>query len=191
MKQVLGRELVVILREAGLVLDSGVVGDFVEMGCYKGETSVELGKLLRESGRRLWLYDSFAGLPAKGREDLSAGGEEFREGELLATKTEVLRRFRGIGIPMPVVKKAWFAELADSDLPERIAFAFLDGDYYESILDSLRLIVPKMVAGGVIVVHDYASSALPGVAKAVDGFLCGKKNDVVVRSEAGLGILKF
>ena len=49
----------------------------------------------------------------------------------------------------------------------KIAFAFLDGDFYESIRDSLRLVLPRMQQGGVIVVDDYAREALPGAAKAV------------------------
>ena len=78
---------------------------------------------------------------------------------------------------MPVIKKAWFKDLVESDLPEKIAFAFLDGDFYESIRDSLKLVVPKMVRGGVLVVHDYTNPALPGVSKAVDEFTQGKKFD--------------
>jgi O-methyltransferase len=190
MKQVLDKGLVVILREAGLVLAGGVEGDFVEMGCYRGETSVELGRLLHGLKRGLWLYDSFAGLPEKSQEDLSAGGMEFVEGELLATKAEVLLRFQRAGLVLPRAKKAWFAELVSSDLPEEIAFAFLDGDYYESIRDSLRLVAPRMISGGVVIVHDYASPALPGVARAVEEFLRGK-NDITFRGEAGLAILKF
>ena len=72
---------------------------------------------------------------------------------------------------MPIIKKAWFNELTEMDLPERIAFAFLDGDLYESIRDSLRLVGDKMSNGGVIIVHDYDNPALPGVAKAVDEWL--------------------
>ena len=49
-----------------------------------------------------------------------------------------------------------------------IALAFLDGDLYESIKVSLKLVENKMSKGGVILVHDYVNSALPGVATAVD-----------------------
>jgi O-methyltransferase len=58
--------------------------------------------------------------------------------------------------------------LEAEDLPDKIAFAFLDGDFYESIRDSLRLVGPRMSEGGVIVVHDYTNPALPGVRKAVN-----------------------
>lgn len=149
-------------------------GDFVELGCYKGDTSLLLAEILRGSGKRLWIYDSFEGLPEKGAEDASVMGEDFKGGELFVTKREVKERFLRAGLPVPVIKKAWFNELISSDLPEKISFAFLDGDFYESIRDSLRLVEGKMVPGGVIIVHDYENPALPGVLRAVSEWNRGR-----------------
>ena len=171
----------------------GVEGDFVEFGCYKGDTSLLLAELLVENSveksvdkagindgkgvengdggnerKRLWIYDSFEGLPEKGEVDKSVLGENFRGGELYVTKREVKERFLRAGLPVPVIKKGWFKDLEDSDLPGSIAFSFLDGDFYESIRDSLRLVGPRMSEGGVMVVHDYSNPALPGVRRAVD-----------------------
>ena len=146
-------------------------GDYVELGCYKGDTSLLLAEVLVNSGKRLWIYDSFEGLPEKGKADLSVVGEDFTKGELFVTKREVKERFLRANLPVPVIKKGWFNELSVEDLPERVALAFLDGDFYESINDSLKLVWARMVDGGKIIVHDYSSSALPGVAKAVDEWL--------------------
>ena len=150
-----------------------VEGDFVELGCYKGDTSLLLAEVLVENSvekfaKKLWIYDSFEGLPEKSVADESVLGVNFRVGELLVTKREVKERFLRAGLPVPVIKKGWFEDLKEVDLPEKIAFAFLDGDFYESIRDSLKLVVPKMASGGVLVVHDYSNPALPGVRKAVD-----------------------
>lgn len=170
-----------------------VSGDVVEMGCYKGDTSLLIaevlrgynrgnccGKLVENSGegcekpvenfaeKKLWIYDSFEGLPEKTEADESALGVDFRRGELLATKRAVKERFLRAGLPVPVIKKAWFADLTEADLPEKVSLAFLDGDLYESIRDCLKLVVPKMAQGGVILVHDYQNPALPGVRKAVE-----------------------
>lgn len=145
-------------------------GDFVEFGCYKGDTSLMLAEVLKSEGseKRLWLYDSFEGLPEKTENDESVLGREFQKGELFVSKREVKERFLRAGLKVPVIKKGWFAELTSADLPLEISFAFLDGDFYESIRDSLRLVTPRMVKGGAIFVHDYDNPALPGVAKAVD-----------------------
>ena len=84
-------------------------------------------------------------------------------------------RFLRAGLSVPKIKKAWFNELKEEDLPGKIAFSFLDGDLYSSIKDSLRLVENKMISGGMIVVHDYTNEALPGVVKAVDEWLTLKK----------------
>ena len=161
-----------------------VEGDFVEMGCYKGDTSLLLADLLDKNQKlacgkdvensalkRLWIYDSFEGLPEKTSQDVSPLGENFKGGELYVTKREVKERFLRAGLKVPIIKKAWFNELTREDLPGKIAFAFLDGDFYESIRDSLGLVNSRMSRGGVVIIHDYNNEALPGVAKAVDEWL--------------------
>ena len=148
-----------------------IPGDFVEMGCYKGDTSLMLAEVLKNSDKKLWIYDSFEGLPEKSKKDNSPLGEDFKKGELLVTKREVKERFLRAGLKVPMIKKAWFSELTDLDLPEKIVFCFIDGDFYESIRDSLKLVKNKMVSGGVMIVHDYNNPALPGVKKAVDEWL--------------------
>ena len=123
-----------------------ISGDFVELGCYRGDTSVLLGQLLRKTpDKRLWIYDSFAGLPAKTSEDSSGAGANFKEGELLVTKREVIDKIKKHGLKNVIVKKAWFNDLTDQDLPTKIAFAFCEGDLYASIKTSLKLVLPRLV----------------------------------------------
>ncbi len=153
-------------------------GDLVELGCYEGDTSLCLAELLKgaKSEKRLWIYDSFEGLPEKTDADFSVAGAAFKKGELFVTKREVKLRFLKANLPVPVIKKGWFEDLdPEKDLPEKICFAFLDGDLYKSIKTSLKLIENKMVDGGIIVVHDYDNPELPGVTKAVDEWL-GRNN---------------
>lgn len=170
--QVTETEIAIIRRELSRVLQSGTVpGDVVEFGCYVGTTSVFLAKDLQGTGRLLYLYDSFEGLPPKTSEDQSPAGEQFKEGELLATKAQLIRNLKQANVSMPVIKKGWFSDVTAEEVPAQIAFAYLDGDYYRSIVDSLKLIWPKLVPGAVIVVDDYANEALPGAANAVDEWL--------------------
>ena len=176
--QVSAEETEKILETARKCL--AVRGDFVELGCYRGDTSLLLAEVLREynSGlvensvekpvKKLWIYDSFEGLPEKNSKDLSELGKEFREGELMVTKKEVKQRFLRAGLPVPIIKKKWFNELTGEDVPSEVAFAFLDGDCYESIKDSIKAVADKMAENSVMIVHDYNNAALPGVMKAVD-----------------------
>lgn len=231
--QVTTQETAEILRLGGQCLE--LEGDFVELGCYRGDTSVLLGKLLAENAspsvncgkpvenlcknrqkmckkhssvcktssdlvenlcknpasavekrcknteisrdygnlaaKKLWLYDSFAGLPEKSGADQSGAGQSFQKGELLVTKRAVVEKMRRHGLKNVIVKKAWFADLTDADLPPQIAFAFLDGDLYESIKVSLQLVAPRLTKRGIIVVHDYNNPELPGASRAVEEFL--------------------
>ena len=176
-------EKIIALTQEKLLCD----GDFVEMGCYKGDTSLMLAEVLKNSNKQLWIYDSFEGLPEKSSSDESVLGKDFKEGELFVTKREVKERFLRAGLRLPVIKKAWFRDLLPEDLPEKIALAFLDGDFYESIRDSLKLVEPKMVEGSLIIVHDYNNPALPGVKKSVDEWLAGRDFEVY----QSMAIIKF
>lgn len=149
-------------------------GDVVEFGCYRGDTSVLFKRLLEKnnSEKILWLYDSFEGLPAKTKEDQSAAGDQFKAGELLVTKREVIEKFKRFGLKLPKIKKGFFEDLDPvEDVPEKICFAFLDGDLYTSIKTSLKLVENRMVKDAIIVVHDYNNPELPGSSRAVDEWL--------------------
>ena len=188
MQQVTARETEILLQELTKTLTHNIPGDVVEFGCYKADTSVLYQKLLESMGhggafqpenqaaqasqKMLWLYDSFEGLPAKTREDNSAAGDAFQAGELLVTKREVIEKFKKMGLKLPKIKKAFFDNLdIIYDIPEKISYAFLDGDLYQSIKTSLRLVTEKMSPGSVIIVHDYNNPELPGSARAVDEWL--------------------
>lgn len=187
MKQVADSETREILQLAEASL--ATPGDFVELGCYEGDTSLLLAELIKtqKSDKKLWIYDSFEGLPAKSKEDESAAGVNFQAGALGVTKREVKLRFLRANLPVPIIKKAWFADLTEEDLPAKISFAFFDGDFYQSIKDSFKAVEGKMAAGGIIIVHDYNNPELPGVTKAVDECAVGKK---IVQKDT-LAIIKY
>jgi len=171
--QVDERELRVLLRELERLLRAGCQGSVVEFGCYVGTTSLFIRRLLDayQYVGAFHVYDSFAGLPEKTAQDASAAGEQFVAGEPAATRKGFFQQFKKAGLRPPVVHKAWFAELTPQDVPEDIMFAFLDGDYYQSIMDSLWLVTPKLTLDAVLVVDDYANEALPGAARAADAWL--------------------
>lgn len=187
--QVNKREVEVILRELTKTIDKNIVGDAVEFGCYEGTTSVHLAHFLRATNKKLYLYDSFEGLPNKTSYDQSPAGMQFKAGELKATKKLLIKNLKQMNVPMPSIKKSWFSELSPDDVPEIVSFAFLDGDYYESIMDPLRLVWPRLSRGAVVVVDDYANEALPGAAKAVDQWL--QTHTGTLRVEASLGIIQL
>ncbi len=168
----------VVLGQLETVLAAGIEGDVVEFGCYIGTTSLFMRRLMdgysQSDSRQLHVYDSFAGLPAKGPQDSSPAGVDFQAGELTVTKKQFIEQFQRANLQLPVIHKGWFDQLPAGAVPEHIAFAFLDGDFYSSIIDSLRLVWPQLQPGGVITIDDYKRETLPGVEQAVRDFLQGK-----------------
>ena len=186
--QIPDRETKLLLDELEKTLD--LPGDVVEFGCYEGDTSILLADVLRDRPDKwLYLYDSFEGLPAKTAEDNSADGWRFKSGELKASPDTVRHKFKKYALPDPVIVKGWFNELGDSDLPSEISFALLDGDFYESIKASFKLVASRMTSGGIIVVHDYRNAELPGAGLAVNEFLEENENDFDFHIAASMAVL--
>ncbi len=188
--QITKLELRHILQCLEGTLAAQVPGDVVEMGCFVGTASLFLQRTLvaQAPAKQLHVYDSFQGLPPKTEPDSSPAGEQFAAGELRASKQTLIKQFKHASLPLPVIHKAWFGELTDQDMPASVAFAFLDGDFYESIQDSLHVVWPRLAPGAVVVVDDYQSEALPGVKRAVDQWL--QTHAAGVRIVASLAVLR-
>ena len=211
--QVSTKETEILLSLLEQTLAADIPGDVVELGCYKGDTSVVFQRALQNpdklqnstktsqnpvntsynSTKNLWLYDSFAGLPEKTKEDSSAAGDQFKTGELFVTKREVIEKFKRQNLPLPKIKKAFFEDLdQNEDLPVKISFAFLDGDLYASIKTSFSLIESKMQPGSIIVVHDYNNPELPGSARATDEWLKSHSAEIAnFKTQETLAIIKI
>lgn len=136
-----------------------IEGDVVELGCNVGTTSVYIQEFLKD--KEFHVYDSFEGLPEKTKNDIT----NFSKGSCKTTKEIFINNFRGKKIP--IIHEGWFK---DAVYPDKISFAFLDGDFYSSIIDSLEKVYPRMSKGGIIAIHDYQWSRLPGVEKACIDF---------------------
>lgn len=170
------------------VLQAGVPGAVVELGCYAGHASVWLGDLMVDAvhrgvtgTRELVLFDSFQGLPAPGPMDSSPDGALLRAGDLAASEQEVRHRFTRHGLPEPRIVAGWIADTVDQ-LPDRIALAYLDLDLYEPTLVGLEAVWPRLAEGGVLLLDDYGDRdrdprawlGLPGVRRAADDFLASR-----------------
>ncbi len=158
-----------------------VPGDVVELGCFEGSTAIIMQKTLDqlESEKRLHVYDSFEGLPAKRPED---GSTDFAEGDCQVQMGHLVELFESHETRLPEIHSGWFSKTLPDQLPEKIAFAHLDGDFYSSIMESLEYVYPRLSPGAIVVIDDYCDPAihavnniLPGVKKACDEFLKGRE----------------
>ncbi len=171
-------------------INENIDGDVVELGCYVGESSKYFMKTLIETGfkKQLYVYDSFEGLPELSKYEEESG---WKPGTLNTTRDVLEKNFIQNNLPLPVITKGWFKDISETNLPEKISFAFLDGDFYESIYDSLVKVYDRVVDNGYICFHDYDRPDLPGVKAAVTNFLKTRnlENNVVVVCDQ-LGVLK-
>ena len=160
------------------VLNQNIPGDVVEFGCYVGESSKYLRMILDHhcSKKQLYVYDSFDGLPALSKYEENTG---WRSGTLKTSEDILLNNFYNNGLRPPIVTKGWFKDIPENKIPEKICLAFLDGDFYDSIYDSLTKVYSKMSKGGCILFHDYERQDLPGVKIAINDFL--QKNNIYYR----------
>ena len=123
--QVNEREIQIILRE--LEKTRAIFGDIVEFGCYVGTTSVFLAKKIEEwnSEKHLWLYDSFEGLPEKSVEDINSLGEDFKKGELCASKKQLISNLRKANVKkMPKITKVGLIRFRENKSLRKLALLF-------------------------------------------------------------------
>lgn len=170
---------------ADQVLFYGVEGDFVELGCHAGQSAALLRKIMNDydSDNTLHVYDSFAGLPELTAED--GNTTIYSKGWGTIPEEAVLSNFRQHNLQAPVVHVGFFEDTLPTGLPEKIAFAHLDGDLYESIKTSLEYVYPRLSKGAICLIDDYCDSdahncwnELPGVKNACDEFLQDKPEEV-------------
>ena len=191
-----------VLRKLIQVLNNNVEGDIVELGCNNGGTSYWIQTVLEKynSNKVFHVYDSWEGVPEKHSKDLTknfiddlvpqiGGDRKIRsvsESVLInenvwvkgTTKTYAINFFHTFmnngKLKLPVVHSGWFSDIQDSEYPDKICFAYFDGDFYNSIIDSFNKVYNKMVPGGIIVIDDCGDNTLVGVKKACEDFLVDK-----------------
>jgi O-methyltransferase len=154
-------------------------GDVCEFGVGQGATSALLANEIRSTDKTLWLFDSFRGLDKPSEKDLliddifNLGTIDKYEGTMVSTVDEVESRLTAISFPSSRVKViAGFIEdtIKNTNLPEKVCFAYVDFDFYSPISIALKFLNERLAAGGFIVVDDYGFFS-SGAKTAVDEFL--------------------
>jgi O-methyltransferase len=143
-------------------LANQVPGDFIETGVWRGGASIFMRAVLKAHGvtdRTVWLADSFEGLPPPdaGKYPLDAG-IDLHTWEFLAVSLEQVKaNFDLYGLLDGQVRflKGWFRDSLPEAPIDRLAVVRLDGDLYESTMDGLVNLYPKLSVGGYLIVDDY------------------------------------
>lgn len=144
------------------ILRSGVKGDLIETGVWRGGASIFMRGILKAHGvtdRRVWVADSFEGLPPANRVRYpkESNAEFHKHKELAIPLEEVRRNFERYGLLDEQVRflKGWFRDTLPAAPIEKLALMRLDGDMYEATMDGLVHLYPKLSAGGFVIIDDY------------------------------------
>ncbi len=139
-----------------------VPGDLIETGVWRGGASIFMRGILKAHGgtdRTVWVADSFAGLPPTNPALYPKESHvEFHRFEQLAISLEEMRaNFDRYDLLDAQVKflKGWFCDTLPTAPIEPLAVMRLDGDLYESTMDALKSLYPKLTAGGFVLIDDY------------------------------------
>ena len=160
------------------VLRNQVPGDLIETGVWRGGITILMRAVLKAYGnteRIVWAADSFAGLPVPNAEKYAADAGldiSVEAGfEVLAVPVEAVQaNFARYGLLDDQVRflVGWFRDTLPTAPIERLAVLRLDGDLYESTMDALTSLYPKLSVGGYLIIDDYF--AWESCAKAVNDY---------------------
>lgn len=157
------------------VIAERIPGDLIETGVWRGGASIFMRAILKAHGvtdRRVWVADSFEGLPAPdpARFPADAGDTHHQHDYLAVSLEEVRANFERYGLldEQVVFLKGWFRDTLPRVSTDALAVLRLDGDMYESTWDALVNLYPKLSAGGYVIVDDY--KVVPGCRTAVEDF---------------------
>jgi O-methyltransferase len=156
-------------------LRRGVPGDLIETGAWRGGVTIFMRAILEAYGdpdRRVWVADSFQGLPKPDPErwPAEAGDEHWTVEQLAVPLEEVQANFARYGLLDERVRflPGWFKDTLPTAPIERLAVLRLDGDMYGSTMEALDALYPKLSPGGYVIIDDYG--AIPQCKEAVTDF---------------------
>lgn len=158
------------------VLADDVPGDLVETGVWRGGACILMRAVLAAYGdttRNVWLCDSFQGVPRSDTANYKADKgirAELAAGILGVSEADVKKNFERYGLLDDQVRflPGWFKDTLHDAPIEQISVLRLDGDLYESTIQALDGLYPRLSPGGFCIVDDYL--AVKACEKAVTDY---------------------
>ena len=160
------------------ILRDGVPGDLLEAGVWRGGCCILMRALLAAyecTDRRVWVADSFAGLP---RSDHAEDRDFAMDASLLpvlaVSQQEVERNFKRFGLLDQQVRflPGWFDQSLPAADTGPLSLLRVDCDLYASTMAVLDALYARVSPGGWVIIDDYG--ILPPCRQAVDEFRARK-----------------
>jgi hypothetical protein len=173
------------------VLADEIPGDLIETGVWRGGATIFMRGVLKAHGvidRTVWVADSFAGLPQPDLERYPADKLWEKMAGWIAVPLETVQaNFTRYGLLDAQVRflPGWFKDTLPAAPIAQLSVLRLDGDLYESTLDALTHLYPKLAGGGFAIIDDYN---LPSCRQAVDDYRAAHAIDEPIQEIDGWGV---
>ena len=172
------------------LVENNIPGDIVECGVWKGGSAMIAALALanmKETTRRLWLYDTYEGMTEPSDADVQAFDglmarkrwESAIEGDVnswnYVSLEEVMENVLSTKYPKQNIDfvKGRVEDTIPKFMPENIALLRLDTDFYESTAHELIHLFPRLSKQGVLIIDDYGW--WKGSRKATDEYIEANK----------------
>lgn len=146
------------------IVEDDVPGDLIETGVWRGGACIFMKANLVAWGvtdKTIWVADSFQGLPPPNAADFPAdeGDDLHRLGGLAVGVDTVRSNFRRYGLLDDQVTflPGWFKDTLPTAPIEQLSLMRLDGDMYESTIQAIEPLYPKLSSGGFCIIDDWGS----------------------------------
>lgn len=143
------------------VIKNNIHGDFIETGVWRGGACIYAYHILKEykSDKKIYVADSFEGLPKPNIEKYPVDIDDphWKIDDLkvdLETVKNNFRIFSDIDDNVIFVK-GWFRDTMPIIPIDKLSVLRLDGDMYESTIDVLNHLYPKLSVGGYCIIDDF------------------------------------
>ena len=173
-------------------MSKGIPGDVVECGVWRGGIIAGIAELIGGS-KKFFLFDSFEGLPdAKDIDGVDAikwqqntGGDNYYN-NASADISYSKNLMEKTGVDYACIK-GWFKDTLPKAEIKQISLLRLDGDWYESTMDCLTNLYPKVAENGIVIIDDYY--AWDGCSKALHDYLSSISSVSRIRELGGVAYL--
>jgi O-methyltransferase len=157
------------LAAAVLRVPRAIEGSVVECGCYVGGSTANLSLVCAMTGRKLMIFDSFAGLPEPEQYDRwhhaihAQHTDVYYKGRFAAAKETVQKNISKFGEIGACEFRVGYYNETMSDIHEPIVMAFLDVDLIDSLKPCLTGLWPNLQPGCRIYTHEARNLAFISV----------------------------
>lgn len=168
-----------------IALASGAVGDFMELGVWRGDTFLPLAKTAASEGRNAHAVDSFRGMLAPSGHDLDERGRHlYPAGALSVGGPAELQRLTA-DMKNVRIHAGYIPQILETiKVPDGLALVHVDLDQYLPTCAALAWAWARINSGGVLICHDYWPGRGCLAALAIDEFLKSSWLILTGRNEA-------